>query len=158
MSLANEESAIRRKDELRRIVQDQGIRAGLIYLNRLTTHRFSALYRFDGNMLKNLFFHDKENPAQESAPEIPVLASYCVFVRDSGRQFSVENSIIDERVADHPKKLEIKSYCGVPLLDRFGRMLGTMCHFDVEPNRATSPEDIELMEEMANLVEEKLPV
>jgi GAF domain-containing protein len=134
---------------LTRILAESGIRAGLIYLNGLTSHRFSALYRFDDVTLKNLFFFDRENPGQSASAEIPVLCSYCVFVRDSGSRFKIENSSTDERTIGHPKRLEIRAYCGVPLLDNEGKMYGTVCHFDVDP-QAISGENIDLMEALAS--------
>lgn len=143
-----------KKENLRRIVNEGGIRAGLIYLNGLTNFRFSAVYRFENKTLKNLFFFDRQNPREERLSDIPVMASYCVFVRNSGTQFCLENSLKDERVADHPKRTEVKSYCGVPLLDQFGKMFGTICHFDLLPNQAVTAEDIDLMEEMGSLLEE----
>ncbi len=38
---------------MRAIVAEQGVRAGLVYLNGLTEHRFTAVYRFDGDTLRN---------------------------------------------------------------------------------------------------------
>lgn len=140
------------KQKLKHLVKGGGVREALKYLNGLTTHRFSAIYRFDDKMLQNLVLFDRENPGMESMPDIPVLASYCVFVRDSARRFCVENSILDERVEGHPKRLEVIAYCGVPLMDRYGKMFGTICHFDVVP-RPTQTRDIELMEEMSKLLE-----
>lgn len=126
-----------------------------MYLNQQSSHRFSALYRFDDKMLKNLYLFDRENPAVNSMSEIPVLASYCVFVRDSGRKFCVEHAKEDTRVAGHPKRLEIQAYCGVPLLDRYGKMFGTVCHFDVDP-RQTETADIELMEHLADVLQDRV--
>jgi GAF domain-containing protein len=137
--------------ELRRLVAGAGVRSGLIFLNKLTSHRFTALYRFDGELLRNLFFFDRENPGQVSSPEIPILASYCVFVRDSGETFNVSNSEEDERVAGHPKRLQIRAYIGVPLLDEDGKMFGTICHFDVQP-RPIEEENVQLMEQMAGIL------
>ncbi len=126
-----------------------------MYLNQQSAHRFSALYRFEDKMLRNLYFFDRQNPAVSSMPEIPVLASYCVFVRDSGRKFCVEQANEDARVAGHPKRLEIQAYCGVPLLDRYGKMFGTVCHFDVDP-RQTETADIELMEHLADVLQDRV--
>lgn len=119
--------------ELRKIMAKDGIRAGLIFLNSLTPHRFTALYRFDNETLKNLYFFDRENPENEFCDEIPVMASYCVFVRKSGKKFITQDSLHDERVNGHPKQQEVQSYCGVPLIDEQGNMFGTICHFDFRP-------------------------
>jgi len=143
------------KAELRKIMRTSGIREAVKFLNSLTEHRFSALYRFDDKKLKNLYFFDREQPEIESVPEIPVLASYCVFVRDLQKSFTVENSLKDPRTMSHPKRLEILAYYGLPLLDRYGKMFGTICHFDVSARSAASI-DVELMEEMASLLQEQL--
>ncbi|HEX4119440.1 MAG TPA: GAF domain-containing protein [Verrucomicrobiae bacterium] len=137
--------------ELKRLASGAGVRACLEFLNGLTSHRFTALYRFDETRLKNLFFFDRQHPDEVSSPEVPVLSSYCVFVRDSGKMFSVKDSQQDERTLGHPKRLEIRAYIGVPLLDVDGKMFGTICHFDVDP-RPINPEDIDLMERLADVI------
>ena len=141
--------------QLDRIVAQSGVRAGLMFLNGLTSHRFSALYRFDDATLKNLVFFDRENPEQNSSPEIPVLCSYCVFVRDSRHTFCVENSPEDARTIGHAKRLEIRAYCGVPLLDEYGAMFGSICHFNVDP-RAISGDNVELMEDFAAILQKQV--
>ncbi|MBR8831446.1 MAG: hypothetical protein N5P05_000931 [Chroococcopsis gigantea SAG 12.99] len=139
---------------LKNILFGEGIRAALIFLNGLTEHRFSGLYRFDDDALKNLYFYDRENPTVESSPSVPAMASYCVFVRNSGQRFIMENSLSDERVHDHPAQQEVQSYCGVPLVDRYGQVFGTICHFDLQP-RSIALVDVELMEEMSWLLKQK---
>ena len=142
--------------KLREILSHSGVRAAIIFMNNLTDQRFTALYRFSGEMLKNLHFFDRENPLVESCTEIPVLASYCVFVRDTQRRFVLGNSIEDERTIGHSKRLEIKSYCGVPLLDRDGKMFGTVCHFDVCPH-VIPQVDVDLMENLADILSRQMP-
>lgn len=137
--------------QLKVILREQDVRAAMIFLNGLTEHRFTALYRFDKETLKNLYFFDRENPAQESTPDIPVMASYCVFVRDRHTSFATSDSLQDARVAGHPKRPEVQSYCGVPLRDTNGEMFGTICHFDFRP-LPISDENVELMEAMAPLI------
>jgi GAF domain-containing protein len=134
--------------QLRTLLAGGDVRAALAFLNGRTEHRFTSLYRFDDATLRNIHFFDRENPQQTSVEDIPVLASYCVFVRDSRSAFDIDDSLEDERVAGHPKQAEIRSYCGVPLLDELGRMFGTICHFDFEP-RPISDENVALMEAVA---------
>jgi GAF domain-containing protein len=135
---------------MRALYQRDGIRAVLVYLNSLTAHRFTALYRFDDEMLQNLYFYDREQPTFDSCPEIPVMASYCVFVRSSRKTFAISDSITDNRLGDHCKRREIRSYCGVPLLDEDGRMFGTICHFDHRPI-PIGDDSVALMEAVASL-------
>lgn len=138
--------------ELKTLLERQDIRAAVIFLNGLTTHRFTALYRFDHENLQNLCVYDRENPDQEALmPDIPIMASYCVFVRNHASLFAVTESLQDERLLEHPKQQLIQSYCGVPLLDEDGKMFGTICHFDFRP-RAISDTNVELMEKVAQLI------
>lgn len=141
---------------LRSILKEKDVRAALAFLNQMTEHRFTALYRFDKETLKNLYFFDRDNPAQESTPDIPVMASYCVFVRDRGRAFATSDSLQDARVLGHPKRREVQSYCGVPLRDTNGEMFGTICHFDFRAI-PISDENVELMEAIAPLLKKLVP-
>ncbi|HZZ45157.1 MAG TPA: GAF domain-containing protein [Tepidisphaeraceae bacterium] len=136
---------------LKKILSADGVRAALVYLNGLTPHRFTALYRFDDQTLRNAYFFDRDQPEIESCPDIPVLASYCVFVRGSGQTFMTPDSLADERVAGHPKRLVVRSYCGVPLVDEQGRVFGTICHFDYGPI-PISDVNVDLMESLAPLL------
>jgi len=137
--------------QLKAIRERDGVRAMLIYLNGLTEHRYTALYRFDCEQLTNIYFYDRESPATESCADIPIMASYCMFVRATDNKFVTMDSTGDERLFDHPKRLEVQSYCGVPLIGEDGRAFGTICHFD--PQAVTmSDRNVELMEAVAPLL------
>ena len=138
--------------ELMAAYTDGGLRAAIAFLNSLTDHRFTSVYRFDGGTLRNITFFDRENPSLERCEDIPVEASYCVFVRDLATSFVVQDSEGDERVRDHAKRTTVQSYCGVPLLDRDGKMFGSICHFDLKPGRVDD-RDVELLEYMARLLQ-----
>src|SRR5688572_1178134 len=116
MSLVHE-NADRSLQELKLILTCQGVRAALIYMNQRTSHRFSAIFRFDDETLRSVYFYDRLNPGAEHIDELPVEASYCVFIRRTGNPFEVEASLTDPRVQDHPKRNTIQSYTGMPLLD-----------------------------------------
>lgn len=128
-----------------------GVREGVKYLNSLTSHRFTALFRFGGENLESLYFFDRENPGAESIDTIPIVSSYCVYVRASGETFCTDDSISDARVAGHPKRQSIQAYCGVPLVDRDGKMFGTVCHFDVKPVK-TEQAQIDVLEGVADVL------
>lgn len=138
--------------ELRALIRDGQVRRALALLNARTAHRFTSLYRFDGDTLRNVWFFDCEHPERETVDDIPVLASYCVFVREREATFRVDDADADARVAGHPKREEIRAYCGVPLLDDMGRMFGTICHFDFRP-LAISDENVALMEALAPMLQ-----
>ncbi|GHA81767.1 GAF domain-containing protein [Cognatilysobacter bugurensis] len=137
---------------LQALIQTGDVRGALAVLNARTGHRFTALYRFDDDVLRNVWFFDREQPEREAVEAMPVRASYCVFVRDRRATFRVDDADTDDRVADHPKRDQIRAYCGVPLLDDAGRMFGTVCHFDYRPLRI-SDENIALMEALAPLLQ-----
>ena len=130
------------------------MRPALIYLNHLTEHRFSALYRFENERLRNLYFYDREEPEVEATDEIPVTASYCVFLRQTGQLFHTSDALRDERVRSHPKREKIQAYCGVPVLDTNGKLFGSICHFDYQP-RVISDADVDLMEAVALMLREE---
>lgn len=138
-------------NQLKEILRNQGIRPALIYLNGLTEHRFTALYRFDADTLKNHYFFDRENPELDSTPDIPMMASYCVFVRDQADTFTTSDAMQDDRTRDHPKRREVQAYCGVPLCDANGNVFGSICHFDFRPI-SISDGNVALLEAVAPLI------
>lgn len=135
-------------ERVRSLLDAGDVRGAVILLNSLTPHRFTSLFRFDGDMLRNVVFFDRDEPAQESVDDLPVAASYCVFVRDGRGTFTVPDAARDARLDGHPKQPVFRSYCGVPLVDADGRMFGTICHFDFAPC-ADDPKTIELLEAVA---------
>lgn len=139
--------------QLKAILSGGDVRGAIIHLNGLTEHRFTSLYRFDNETLTNVYFFDRENPTQESTPDIPVMASYCVFVRNSHSTFTTLESLQDDRLHDHPKQLVVRSYCGMPLLDENGKMFGTICHFDFQP-MPISDATVKLLESIAPLLKQ----
>lgn len=119
-------------DQLRYLLNAGRVQAALEYLGLIFPYRFAALYRFDGVSLQNLVFVDREQPGASLAPTVPTDTSYCELVRASGESFLLEDSLVDPRVADHPKRDVVRSYCGVPLLDARGELFGTVCLFDYD--------------------------
>ncbi len=117
------------------LLKQEGLFEAVRFLNSKSVHRFTALYVFDGPMLRNVCLVDKENDSVRQMDTIEITESYCVFVRNSGQTFIVPDSLVDERVQGHPKQATIQSYCGLPLLKSSGtQLVGTVCHFDFTPN------------------------
>ena len=139
--------------QLKIVLAERGLEAAIALLNSFTGCRFTSMFRFDGRMLRPLTFYDRADPAAEPPEDIPVEASYCVFVRDTGLPFRVDDSSADVRVEHHPKRREILAYCGVPLKDEYGITFGTLCHFDVRAVPITDA-DVRRMEDFARIVNE----
>jgi hypothetical protein len=116
--------------EFRRTLKADGLWAGMRYLNKLSPYRYSAVFRFEGAMLRNVCLVDREQPDVRECPEMPVTESYCVYVQDAGAEFAVEHARMDCRVLGHPKAGCFQSYYGVPLIADDSRLIGTICHFD----------------------------
>ena len=134
----------------RYLLQKGGIRVALRYLNSRTPHRLTAVFRFEGGTLRNLHLIDRLDPQVERCPDLPVLESYCLYVRDSGCTFLTEDALQDTRVAGHPKQRLVQSYCGVPLYDA-EELFGTICHFDYR-SIPFSKEDVWVLEEIAPML------
>lgn len=137
--------------QLKSILFREGVRAALIYLNGQTSHRFTAMFRFDDPKVRNLHFYDRENPLIEFGDDYPVEASYCVYIRDTDRPFVVTDSMHDDRTVGLTLREKLKAYCGVPLRNREGVVFATLCHFDVEPV-TIDDENVALMESLAALL------
>jgi GAF domain-containing protein len=115
----------------------EGLRAAMRWLNDRVPYRFTAIFAFEGDMLRNVCLIDKENQSINNCSDQPITASYCMYVHRSAERFCVEEASLDERVVDHPKRENIQCYYGIPLFDAKGKMLGTVCHFDSMPLRVT---------------------
>lgn len=138
---------------LRLLLAEHGLRATIVFLNGLTRFRFTAVYRFDQATLKNVCFFDRNNALTDTLPDIPITSSYCTYVRDFRHVFLVPDADSDARVALHPKRHEVKAYCGVPLMDHGGNVVGTICHFNLSPID-TRPAEAELLMRAAQLIME----
>lgn len=50
----------------------EGVHAALRYLNSRTPHRFTGVYRYDGEMLRNMALFDRFEPDQQRGGDIPM--------------------------------------------------------------------------------------
>ncbi|MCS4510025.1 GAF domain-containing protein [Xylophilus ampelinus] len=106
----------------------QGLRAALVELVMLSDYRYIGVWRFHDGRAAAAVHVDRHNPFEERAPDVPETATYCTLVRDSGRPFSTADSHADPRLVTHPARDAVRTYCGVPLMDSEGTVLGTLCH------------------------------
>jgi GAF domain-containing protein len=122
-----------------------GLDAALEVLNARIRHRYSAVYHLEGkDRLVNLVLVDKfGEPCPDYLRDIPYDASFCQFAVREG-QFRTDNSALDERLNGHPYQGIMNSYHSVPLVSTEGRILGTVCHFDLAAF-ALDDEDFELL-------------
>lgn len=137
---------------LRSVLTEEGVRPAIAFLNGLTGHRYTSVFLFDGQSGRHTYYYDRDDPQQLQAPDILVHLSYCIYVKETAAPFCVADSLTDDRVApEHPKKAEIRSYCGIPLLDESGNVIGSACHYDSHPVE-TDERDVELLEMFGTLL------
>jgi len=131
-----------------------GLRGALHYLNARTTFRYTAIYRLEGQMMRNIFLYDRQGENPTSLSEVPLGDSFCQFVlRDNG--FNTVNSADDARLLGHPYQGVINSYFGLPLSRKAGTIYGTFCHFDVQP-MLISDSEIALLEAVSPVLMDQL--
>ena len=137
--------------QLKSFLRTKGVRPALAFLNSLTAHRFTSLFRFDGSTLKNVTFYDRQNPEIERCENVPLEATYCGYLRDGMASLVFSDTRLEERLNGHPQREIVQRYCGVPLYDHAGKICGSICHFDLEPGQIED-RDIDLLERMAELL------
>lgn len=151
--LSNKEAILK----LKTLLRNEGVGSAISFLNGLAKYRFTALYYFSGETLRNIYFYDREHPALAVAPpDIAVADSYCAFVRSSGQAFATPDSLHDERLRDHPNRCDQRSYCGAPLTGPNGPTFGAICHFDNMPVEIIL-DDVHLLERVGRLLGENSP-
>jgi hypothetical protein len=135
------------------ILKTEGLRAAMRWLNDRVPYRFTAIFAFDGDILRNICLIDKENQSITNCSDQPITESYCMYIHQSGERFSVDQASLDSRVAVHPKRQSVQCYYGVPLFGTEGQMLGTVCHFDSIPMHVTEEVAIAL-DDLASFIAE----
>ena len=62
--------------------------------------------------------------------------------------------MLDERLAEHPARNSVLAYCGVPVMDAEGILMGTLCRYDLVP-RDPEQVDLELMVQVASALAQR---
>lgn len=112
------------------LLTQQGVPAALAYLNRRTPHRYTGLFRFDGDVLHTQVLFDCNHLARQPEQEVRLATAYCALV---GRQQAGLN--IPGAPADPPAAGVATPpifYQSVLIHDAQGRACGTLCHYDLQ--------------------------
>lgn len=85
--------------------------------------------------------------------ETPLSHSYCKYVVATGSPLVIKDARENEVTRESPAipDLNAISYCGVPLYDGAGHLLGSFCVLDSEPHE-WSEEDVATLSELAEMV------
>jgi GAF domain-containing protein len=122
--------ALRTLREVISSFEKYGLQAGLELLNQRVPHRFTAVYRLQGGVMRNVALVDKERSMDTFSLEaVPLTDSFCQFALKDGF-FLTKCSGGDQRLAGHPYSGVVGSYVGVPIAAGEYRLYGTLCHFD----------------------------
>jgi GAF domain-containing protein len=133
------------------LLEHEGLRAALAFLNARTRHRFTGVYRFDPPLLRSVSLFDRENPTLRLGGDTPMRETYCSLVGEAAAPFSTADAGRDARLVEHPARATVIAYCGVPLRGGDGACFGTLCHFDLRPRLAPSGE-LALLQVVAPIV------
>lgn len=115
------------------VASSDGVRELLVRLNGRVAHRYTAIYRLNGEMLQCVHLIDKTGAVQPGfLAEVSLQDSFCQFVFRDGI-FLTENSAFDHRLDGHPYQGVVVSYHAIPLVVEGGTLFGTLCHLDTVP-------------------------
>ncbi|CAN7710994.1 GAF domain-containing protein [Acidovorax sp. LjRoot66] len=124
--------------------KNRSVRDALARLLLMTDFRYIGIWRFQGGMANAAVHFDRQDPSAMSAVEVSQNATYCCYVRESGKPFKTPHALVDERLNSHPARSAVASYVGVPVMDSNGTIVGTLCHYDLVP-RDVAQVDTKLM-------------
>jgi hypothetical protein len=135
------------------VLREQGVHAALGYLNRRTTHRYTGVYRFDGQHSRNEVLFDRYDATVRHGSDVPLVEAFCSLVGREQPSLQILDAALDPR-AEAIDTLVV-SYCGVLMYDAQGRVYGTLCHYDLDLCQTLALE-VPLLEAAASLLYQAL--
>ena len=123
------------------VLRRSGLPEALRFLSARTSHRFTGVFRFDGDMLISVALVDKWLPEVERGGDVPLAQAYCAHLKATGEPIAIVDGRIDPRTRWMAQSGVI-SYCGAVIRDQSGEPWGALCHFDpdpCEPKRSAIP-------------------
>ena len=136
------------------MLEPEGVHSALRFLNSRTPHRFTGIYRYDGDVLRNVYLFDQFDPASTKGQDVPMVDAYCANVGRAGSGIEFSDVGTDRKV-EIKSGSPVVSYCGALIRDSSGEPFGTLCHYDVKPCDVPVS-DLPLLEEIAPLIYEAL--
>jgi GAF domain-containing protein len=133
------------------LLASDGIRAALYAVLRRSDYRFISIFRFKDGKATSAVHVDREDLKVTQAAEVLDTATYCCYVRDGAGPFVTASTLVDPRTATHPAREAVQSYCGIPIVQADGTLIGTLCHYDLVPR---NPEqlDLELLVQVSSAI------
>ena len=125
----------------------------LHFLNGLTDHRFTGVYRFEPGWVVSVALFDRDDSRARIGASVKMKESYCWLTGLGGASYVIEDACRDPRLDGHAARDAVRSYVAILLRDRSGSPWGTLCHFDFKP-RATNSDAQKRLEVFRPLIEE----
>lgn len=136
---------------LREVLEKDGIAAGLQLLNARVPHRFTGVYRLDGDVLHKAWLVDKRGSAGlPHFDEVPPERSVAQLALKNG-EFETSDAANDPRL-DHYRHLCMAGSCfALRLMDHNQQVWGMLLHFDMI-NRQLDPDEAVLLRQVPPLL------
>jgi hypothetical protein len=115
-----------------------GIMDALKYLNSRIEHRFTAIYKFQGSTQRAVFLYDRLNQPGLRLNAIAMSESLSRFITET-EPFGVTNSATDSFLLENGHRSVVTSFYGVALSPIDTQPTGSLCHFDLKPQKLPSP-------------------
>jgi hypothetical protein len=127
-------------------LQVGGVEAALRFLNGRVAHRFTAVFKFQGDMQRAVFVYDKLGQSPDSLNAMPIVDTFSQPTMAPG-PFTAFNAFTAENAASNgfPGRRKpcpvVRSYYGVLLSQAGGRAAGSLCHLDFDAQAMPAPEE-----------------
>ena len=138
-------------DVFEQTLRSSGLHVALGVLNARTTHRFTGVYRYDGDWLRNVALFDRWNSQAAGGADAPMRETFCAIVPTQGAALEVVDGSTDPRFPWMSENAVV-SYCGALIRSESGDPFGTLCHFDTSRCEAASSQLLPLMAAAAPLI------
>ena len=132
-------------------LDDGGVMAALKYLNGRIDHRFTAIYKFQGPTQRAVFLYDKQGQSGSRFNAIATSESLGRFITVS-QPFGVTNSATDAFLSENSHHCLVTSFYGVALSPANTKPTGSLCHFDLKPQKLPSPVERDFLNRARNLL------
>ena len=126
-------------DEIERALRSGGLHSVLRMLNARGTHRFTGIYRYDGEWLRNVALFDRWSAESTKGEDAPMQETFCAIVPSEGSVLEVLDGGSDQRFPWMSENAVV-SYCGALIRSESGEPFGTLCHFDEQRCETASTE------------------
>lgn len=127
----------------------EDVHAALEYLNHRTPHRYTGVFRFDGDTLRNELLFDRNQPTTRQGADVALASTYCNLVGQGEASVTILDAAKDPKAQG--VVTPVISYCGVLIRNDKGQPYGTLCHYDMQRCQERTT-DLPLLEAAAPLL------